>query len=60
MAAMTAVVAPRPSNDDRVRAALWFAGQGFGIFSVWSTDAGGVCRCPAPTTVISWSVWSIK
>lgn len=35
----------RPSAEDRIRAALWFAKQGFGIFSVWSTDADGTCRC---------------
>jgi len=46
VAAMTAVASPRPSNDDRIRAALWFADHGFGIFSVWSTKADGACRCP--------------
>ena len=40
------VPSPRPSNDDRVRAALWFAERGFGIFPVWSTR-DGQCRCPA-------------
>ncbi len=43
---MPAEVAPRPSSEDRIRAALWFAEHGFGIFSVWSTTADGVCRCP--------------
>lgn len=38
--------ASRPTNDDRTKAALWFAGQGFGIFPVWSTSPGGACRCP--------------
>ena len=37
---------PRPTADDRIRAALWFAERGFGVFSIWSTDAAGVCRCP--------------
>ncbi len=36
---------PRPSAEDRIRAALWFAERGFGVFSVWSTDPGGTCRC---------------
>ena len=43
---MSAEVAPRPSNEARIRAALWFAERGFGVFSVWSTTPGGVCRCP--------------
>jgi hypothetical protein len=43
---MTAAPKPRPSNDDRIRAALWFAAKGFGIFPVWSARANGVCRCP--------------
>jgi hypothetical protein len=37
---------PRPSNEDRVRAATWFAERGFGIFPVWSTGPDGTCRCP--------------
>ena len=37
----------RPTNQDRIRAALWFAERGFGIFPVWSTRDGGTCRCPA-------------
>jgi hypothetical protein len=37
----------RPTNQDRIKAALWFAGQGFGIFPVWSTDQAGRCHCPA-------------
>lgn len=37
---------PRPTPDDRIRAALWFAERGFGVFSVWSTDPDGGCRCP--------------
>ena len=34
-------------TEDRIRAALWFAERGFGIFPVWSTRDGGTCRCPA-------------
>lgn len=37
---------PRPSPEDRIRAALWFAEHGFGVFSVWSADPDGTCRCP--------------
>ena len=36
---------PRPSSEDRLRAALWFAEHGFGVFSVWSTEPDGTCRC---------------
>lgn len=36
---------PRPSNEARIKAALWFAGQGFGVFSVWSANPDGTCRC---------------
>lgn len=36
----------RPSPEERIRAALWFADHGFGIFSVWSTTPDGACRCP--------------
>jgi hypothetical protein len=42
---MPAEVAARPSAEDRIRAALWFAERGFGVFSVWSTDPDGTCRC---------------
>lgn len=42
---MTAT-ATRPTAEDRIRAALWFAERGFGIFTVWSTTSNGVCRCP--------------
>ena len=42
---MTAMPLSRPSVDERIRAALWFAEQGFGVFSVWSTDPDGTCRC---------------
>lgn len=47
MVADMAVARAHPSNDDRIRAALWFAERGFGVFSVWSTDEQGVCRCSA-------------
>jgi len=40
------VAQPLPTAGDRLKAALWFAQRGFGVFSVWSTDANGVCRCP--------------
>ena len=43
---MTTAQAARPSSDDRIRAALWFAERGFGVFTVWSTNTEGVCRCP--------------
>lgn len=36
----------RPTPDDRIRAALWFAERGFGVFSVWSTTVAGECKCP--------------
>jgi hypothetical protein len=42
---MTAQVM-RPSSEDRIRAALWFAERGFGVFSVWSANPNGTCRCP--------------
>lgn len=37
----------RPTSADRLRAALWFAEHGFGVFPVWSTGVAGACRCPA-------------
>jgi len=37
---------PRPSTEDRIKAALWFAAGGFGVFTVWSADPDGTCRCP--------------
>ena len=43
---MPAVHVPRPTVEERIRAAIWFAAHGFGVFSVWSTDAAGTCRCP--------------
>jgi hypothetical protein len=39
-------VLSRPSNDARIKAALWFAGQGFGVFSCWSATPFGTCKCP--------------
>ncbi len=35
----------RPTAEDRIRAATWFADRGFGVFSVWSADPDGTCRC---------------
>ena len=46
---MPAVALPRPTIEDRIRAALWFAERGFGVFSVWSTHPSGACKCP-PTS----------
>jgi hypothetical protein len=37
---------PRPTTESRIKAALWFAEHGFGVFSVWSADPDGTCRCP--------------
>lgn len=47
MAVLMAAVEPwvRPSPEDRIKAALWFVDQGFQVFSVWSTNDEGVCRC---------------
>ena len=36
-----------PTERSRVKAALWYAGQGFGVFPVWSPNDDGSCRCPA-------------
>lgn len=36
----------RPTAEARIRAAHWFAEHGFGVFTVWSTEADGTCRCP--------------
>ena len=36
-----------PTSEDRIRAALWFAEHGFGVFSCWSAREDGTCRCPA-------------
>ena len=46
MAAIVATAAPRPPAEARIKAATWFADQGFGVFSVWSANADGTCRCP--------------
>lgn len=46
---MPVTALPRPCNEDRIRAALWFAERGFGVFSVWSTHPNGTCKCP-PTS----------
>lgn len=43
---MTAMAVERPSNDARIKAALYFAEHGFGILACWSTYATGMCRCP--------------
>jgi hypothetical protein len=50
MSAMPIDSIHRPSADERIRAALWFAERGFGVFSVWSTTGDGICRCPAGKT----------
>jgi len=47
---MMATAPARPTADDRIRAAFWFAERGFGVFSVWSADAAGHCRCPKGAT----------
>lgn len=49
MEALMATAVARPSADDRIRAALWFAERGFGVFTVWSTTPVGICRCPKGT-----------
>lgn len=36
----------RPTSDDRIKAAIWFAERGFGVFPCWSTTTSGRCRCP--------------
>jgi hypothetical protein len=46
-ALMSVEAMSRPSIEERIRAALWFSERGFGVFSVWSTDPNGECRCPA-------------
>lgn len=40
---------PRPTNEDRIKAADWFADRDFGVFSIWSARDNGVCRCPKGT-----------
>lgn len=34
-----------PESEGRIKAALWFASAGFGVFPCWSA-LDGVCRCP--------------
>ena len=34
-----------PAAEPRIKAALWFANAGFGVFPCWSA-LDGVCRCP--------------
>jgi hypothetical protein len=46
---MAMPVVARPTTEDRIRAALWFAERGFGVFSVWSTHPNGECKC-GPTS----------
>lgn len=45
VAAVMVSLSHPPTPDDRIRAALWFAERGFGVFSVWSPDQKGVCHC---------------
>ncbi len=47
---MAANPEPVTGSDGRTKAALWFAEHGFGVFSVWSTDPDGTCRCAARQT----------
>lgn len=47
-----AAQSPAPGTAERIAAALWFAGRGFGIFPVWSTRDGR-CRCPAGASCTS-------
>ncbi len=35
------------TKSSRVKLAVWYARQGFGVFPVWSPTADGSCRCPA-------------
>lgn len=34
-----------PESEPRIKAALWFADHGFGVFPCWSA-VDGTCRCP--------------
>lgn len=43
-------VLDRPTAEDRIRAACWFAEHGFGVFSVWGVTLAGACRCPKGRT----------
>jgi hypothetical protein len=47
---MAALPEPVTGSGNRIKAALWFAEHGFGVFSVWSTHPDGRCRCPAGQT----------
>jgi hypothetical protein len=41
-------VPPAPADSQpRIKAALWFADAGFGVFPCWSALPDGTCRCPA-------------
>jgi Protein of unknown function (DUF3987)/Bifunctional DNA primase/polymerase, N-terminal len=46
--AATADPLPRPTAEERIRAALWFVERGFRVLSVWSTHDDGRCRCGDP------------
>lgn len=35
------------TDNRRVKAALWYARQQFGVFPVWGPNEDGSCRCPA-------------
>ena len=35
------------TESPRVKTAIWYAGQQFGVFPVWSPNPNGSCRCPA-------------
>lgn len=50
---MSVMPAAAPSAEDRIRAALWFAERGFGIFSCWSARDDGTCRCPTGSACTS-------
>ncbi len=41
----TALPPTPPAAEPRIKAALWFANAGFGVFPCWSA-LDGVCRCP--------------
>lgn len=36
----------RPTTEQRILTAIWFANHGFGIFPIWSAYPSGMCRCP--------------
>ncbi|MGO9179316.1 MAG: DUF3987 domain-containing protein [Candidatus Limnocylindrales bacterium] len=35
------------TDSPRIKAAIWYARQQFGVFPVWSPNEDGSCRCPA-------------